>query len=33
MWFRDRHLFVLSARETYESPRALLREALEIDPT
>ena len=32
MWFRDDYLFVLSARETFESPRSLLREALEIEP-
>ena len=33
MWYQGEYLFVLSARETYESPRALLREALEIDPS
>jgi hypothetical protein len=32
MWFHGRYLFVLSARETFESPRSLLREALEIEP-
>ena len=32
IWFRDRYFFVLSTRDEYETPRALLREALEIKP-
>jgi hypothetical protein len=32
VWFKDDHMFVLSIRDTYETPRSLLREALEIDP-
>jgi hypothetical protein len=32
LWFKDRHMFVLSVRDTYETPRSLLREALAIDP-
>lgn len=30
VWFQGRHFFVLSTREEFERPRALLREALEI---
>lgn len=33
MWYHGDYLFVLSARETFEAPRALLREALEIEPS
>lgn len=32
VWFRGRVLFVLATREQYETPRALLREALELRP-
>jgi hypothetical protein len=32
IWFRDRHVFILSAREEYQFPRTLLRSALEIQP-
>lgn len=30
VWWKGHHLFVLSTREDYETPRALLRSALEI---
>ncbi len=30
VWWKDRYLFILSTREDYETPRALLRSALEI---
>lgn len=32
LWFKGRHLFVLSVRDTFETPRSLLREALAIEP-
>lgn len=32
VWFRDQYLFVLSSRDDFTQPRALLREALEIRP-
>ncbi|MGH9086398.1 MAG: hypothetical protein ACRDYW_13190 [Acidimicrobiales bacterium] len=32
LWFHDRYLMVLSTREEYETPRALLRAALELQP-
>ncbi|MBA3654157.1 MAG: hypothetical protein H0W70_08180 [Actinobacteria bacterium] len=32
IWFSGRHLFVLSTREDYDQPRALLRSAIEITP-
>jgi hypothetical protein len=32
VWFKDRYLFVLSARGDYDEPRTLLRKALEIKP-
>jgi hypothetical protein len=32
LWFKGHDLFVLSVRDTFESPRSLLRAALEIDP-
>ena len=32
VWFKGDHMFVLSVRDTFETPRSLLREALEIDP-
>ena len=32
VWFEGRYFFVLSMREEFERPRALLREALEIEP-
>lgn len=32
IWFKDEYIFILSAREEYDSQRALLREALEITP-
>jgi hypothetical protein len=32
VWFRDRHFFVLSTRDQYDTPRALLRAALEVEP-
>ena len=32
VWWDDSYLFVLSSREDYETPRALLRAALEIEP-
>ena len=32
LWFRGRHVFILSSREEYEFPRTLLRAALEIKP-
>ena len=31
LWFHDRSLFVLSVRDSFEQPRSLLREALEIE--
>ena len=31
VWFKDRDLFVLSTRDEYEQPLALLREALELE--
>jgi hypothetical protein len=31
-WFRDEHMFILSIRETYGAPKALLRDALEVRP-
>ena len=31
VWFRGRHMLILTAREAAESPRALLREALEVE--
>lgn len=30
VWWKDRYLFVLATRDDYETPRALLRSALEI---
>lgn len=32
VWFHDRYLFILGTREEYATPRALLRELLEIKP-
>jgi hypothetical protein len=32
VWFDDAHMFVLSVREDYPRPRALLREVLEVRP-
>jgi hypothetical protein len=32
IWFRGRHVFILSSREAYDFPRALLREALLVQP-
>lgn len=32
VWFQGRYFFVLSTRDDFERPRALLREALEIEP-
>jgi hypothetical protein len=32
VWFRDEYLFVLSSRDDFTKPRALLREALKIEP-
>lgn len=32
VWFQGRYFFVLSMREEFEQPRALLRQALEIQP-
>lgn len=32
LWFQDSYLMVLSTREEYETPRALLRAALELQP-
>jgi hypothetical protein len=32
MWFRDRYFFVLSIRDEYKQSRALLRNALVIEP-
>ena len=32
VWFRDEFVFILSAREDYRFPRALLREALAVQP-
>jgi hypothetical protein len=32
VWFRDRYMFVLSVRESFEQPRSLLRQALEVKP-
>ena len=32
VWWKDRYLFILSSREEFETPRALLRAALEIEP-
>jgi hypothetical protein len=31
IWFAGRHLFILSSREDYTEPRALLRDALELE--
>ncbi len=33
VWFEGRYFFVLSTRDDFDRPRALLREALEIKPT
>jgi hypothetical protein len=33
LWFKGRDLYVLSVRDTFETPRSLLRAALEIKPT
>ena len=33
LWVRGDHLFVLSVRDSFEQPRALLRAALEVQPT
>ena len=32
VWFRDEYFLVLSTRDQYETPRALLRAALEVRP-
>lgn len=32
VWWKGRHLFILSSREEFETPRSLLRSALEIQP-
>ena len=32
VWFRDQYVFILSSREDYRFPRALLREALAVQP-
>lgn len=32
VWFHDRYLFILGTREEYPTPRALLRELLEVKP-
>jgi hypothetical protein len=32
VWFRDRHLFILSTRDEYEQPRRLLRQLLAVQP-
>ena len=32
LWFKGRHMFVLSVRDTFETPRSLLRESLAIEP-
>jgi hypothetical protein len=32
VWFRDEYVFILSSREDYRFPRALLREALAVKP-
>ncbi|HUP87543.1 MAG TPA: hypothetical protein VM143_17960 [Acidimicrobiales bacterium] len=32
VWFEGRYFFVLSTRDEFDQPRALLREALEIKP-
>jgi hypothetical protein len=32
VWWKGRHLFILSSREEFETPRSLLRAALEIEP-
>jgi hypothetical protein len=32
VWFRGRHVFILSSREDYRFPRSLLREALAVQP-
>ncbi len=32
LWFEGRHLLVLSTREEYDTPRSLLRAALELQP-
>jgi hypothetical protein len=32
VWWEDRYLFVLSSRDDYETPRGLLRAALDIEP-
>lgn len=32
VWFDEQHLFILSTRDGFESGRALLREALELQP-
>ncbi len=33
LWFKGDVLFVLSVRDTFETPRTLLRQALEIEPS
>ncbi|HUR78263.1 MAG TPA: hypothetical protein VMZ22_09975 [Acidimicrobiales bacterium] len=32
VWFKDRYLFVLSVRDEYAQPRALLRSVLQVEP-
>ena len=32
VWFRNRHMFILSTRDGFEGGRALLREAVELQP-
>lgn len=33
IWFRGRHMLILATREDYATPRTLIREALQVDPT
>ena len=33
VWFRGRYMLILATREDYPTPRTLIREALEVEPT
>jgi hypothetical protein len=33
IWFRGRYMLILATREDYPTPRTLIREALQVDPT
>ena len=33
VWFRDRYMLILATREDYPTPRTLIREALQVEPS